>query len=101
MGQRHDADRGGCQFLASKDWLPGLVPQSVAVDKFSIHFWSLMRRSRKETRSRLVMGSDAIVADWLRMLDEGVVANRAQLARRLGVSRARVTKALGAMRRPV
>ena len=31
---------------------------------------------------------------WQRMLDEGLVKNRAELARRMGVSRARVTRAL-------
>ena len=83
------------------EWLPGLVPQSVAWDRFPVQFPSLVSRKGQETRSRISIGSDATVADWRRMLDEGIVVNRAQLARRLGVSRARVTRVLGSMNRTV
>lgn len=34
------------------------------------------------------------VREWMRMLAAGEVANRAELARRVGVSRARVTQVL-------
>lgn len=77
------------------NWLPELVPQSVLRDIFSIHLPSLTRRCRKETATRVSKGISETIAEWRRMLDEGVVKNRAELARRVGVSRARVTKALG------
>ena len=77
-----------------------MVPQSVAWDRFSVHFPSLVRRSRKEIRSRVAMGREALVAEWRRILDAGVVENRAQLAKRMGVSRARITQALGSMTQP-
>lgn len=81
-------------------WLPELVPQSVLRDTFAIHLPSLMRRRRKETRARVFRGIDNSVAEWRRMLDEGVVKNRAELARRVGVSSARISKALGPMSTP-
>jgi hypothetical protein len=71
------------------------VPQSVIRDTFSIHLPSLLRRCRKETRARVSKGMAETITEWRRMLDDGVVKNRAELAQRLGVSRARITKALG------
>ena len=76
------------------DWLPGLVPQSVAVDKSYVRLPSLDMRRRKETRTRIADGRQAIAEKWQGMIDDGTVINRSQLARRLGVSRARVTKAM-------
>lgn len=75
-------------------WLPGLVPQSVAVDRFPLQLPSLMLRCRKESRNRASAGKHAIAKEWQGLMDDGIVKNRAQLARRLGVSRARVTQAL-------
>ena len=76
-------------------WLPGLVPQSVVLDRCSIRLPSLVVRCRKETRSRVNDGRQATADRWQGMIEDGTVKNRSQLARRLGVSRARVTKALG------
>ena len=70
------------------------MPQGVLRDVFTVHLPSLMRRCRKEARERVAAGINETIADWRRMLDEGVVKNRAELARRVGVSRARVTQAL-------
>jgi hypothetical protein len=75
-------------------WLPGLVPQSVAVDRFPLQLPSLMLRCRKESRTRASAGKHAIAKEWQGSMDDGIVKNRAQLAQRLGVSRARVTQAL-------
>jgi hypothetical protein len=75
-------------------WLPGLVPQSVAVDRFPLQLPSLMLRCRKESRTRASAGKHAIAKEWQGLMDDGIVKNRAQLAQRLGVSRARVTQAL-------
>jgi hypothetical protein len=76
-------------------WLPGLVPQSVAVDRFPLRLPSLIFRCRKESRIRASDGKAATAKQWQGLMDDELVKNRAQLARRLGVSRARVTQALG------
>jgi uncharacterized protein with von Willebrand factor type A (vWA) domain len=60
----------------------------------SVHLPSLMRRCRKETKERVTTCISETVAEWRRVLDEGVVKNRAEVARRVGVSGARVTQAL-------
>ncbi|MFQ6026808.1 MAG: recombinase family protein [Dehalococcoidia bacterium] len=77
------------------DWLPGLVPQSVALDQFPLRLPSLVLRQRKETRVRTAAGRTATAEAWQSILDDGTVKNRAQLARRLGVTRAGVTRVLG------
>jgi len=54
-------------------------------------------RCHRERMARGGLGTTTVVAGWRDMLDKGIVKNRAELARREGVSRARVTQAL---RRP-
>jgi hypothetical protein len=71
-----------------------LVPQSVAVDRFPLQLPSLILRCRKDSRTRASNGKHATAKEWQGLMDDGIVQNRAQLARRLGVSRARVTQAL-------
>lgn len=80
--------------MTKKCWLPGLVAQSVLVDRFPWHVDSLERRCHRERVARKGMGSAAVVTEWRDMLVKGLVKNRAELARREGVSRARVTQAL-------
>lgn len=53
-------------------------------------------RERRSERARADPGER--VREWRRMLEAGEVANRAALARRMGVSRARVTQVLGGRR---
>jgi hypothetical protein len=76
-------------------WLPGLVPQSVIRDVFQIRLASLVRLVRTATRTRVLAGRDAVADEWRRVLASRELKNRAALARREGVSRARVTQALG------
>jgi hypothetical protein len=64
-------------------------------DVFEVRLPSLGRHVAAERRAR--RGStEALAERWQRMLDDGEVTSRAELARREGVSRARVTQALGA-----
>ena len=77
------------------DWLPGLVPQSVLRDKSGVRLPCLVRRARKETRTRIAYGMEQTATFWRNMLDEGTARNRSDLARHVGVSRARVTRTLG------
>lgn len=76
-------------------WLPGLVPQSMLRDVFTVRLPSLARRVRQATKDRALRGSEAIAAEWQAFLGRGMVGNRAELARRGGVSRARVSQVLG------
>jgi hypothetical protein len=82
--------------LPGLNWLPGLVSQSVLKDLFSCHLPSLERRCREESKERQGKGITDLAYDWQQMLDTGEVKNRAELARRIGVTRARVTQVLGA-----
>jgi hypothetical protein len=77
------------------NWLPGLVPQSVLRDVFTARLPSLARRLRRVARDRARMGRQARAAKWRSHLDSGEVASRSDLAKRMGVSRARVTYVLG------
>jgi hypothetical protein len=81
--------------VESENWLPGLVPQSVPRDVFQVRLTSLLRRGLGATRVRMRDGRDAVEAEWQHLIDTGAVRNRADLARRQGVSRARVTQVLG------
>lgn len=76
-------------------WLPGLVPQSVLRDVFQVRLSSLARAAVATTRGRVRAGAEAVASEWHRLIHEGTVENRAALARRQGVSRARVTQVLG------
>ena len=76
------------------DWLPGLVSHRTLRFSFKCHLPSLLQLRHRERNHRISRGTDEVVAEWQRLLDEGVVKNRAELARRVGVSRARITRAL-------
>lgn len=74
------------------NWLPGLISQSVFRDVFDASLSSLsswVRRSRKKRRPSV------LVPEWTKQLDEASGSSRAALARREGLSRARVTQLLG------
>ena len=77
-----------------QSWLPELVAQSVLHDAYPCHLPSLERRCRRESSSRISMGKDKIVSEWQNLLEDGAVKNRAELARRKGVSRACITQLL-------
>jgi hypothetical protein len=79
---------------------PGLVPQSVLRDTFKVRLPSLARLVRAKTAEPLRKGRVGVAAQWRRLLDEGAVRDRAELARREGLSRARVTRVLGQVGAP-
>jgi hypothetical protein len=76
------------------DWLPGLVYHGTLRFSFKCRLSSLSQLRHRETNHRIRRGTEEVVAEWQRLLDDGVVKNRAELARRIGVSRARITQAL-------
>ena len=76
-------------------WLPEVLSQSVLRDQFPCHLPSLDRKCHRECRARINHGIEMTTAEWQEMLDVGMVKNRAELGRRTGVSRARVTQVLG------
>jgi hypothetical protein len=71
--------------------LPGQVTQSVCYDKFPVRIRSLNHL----TRTRAKKGVAVVAAEWQELLDAGTVASQSALARREGVSRARVSQVLG------
>ncbi len=75
-------------------WLPSLVSRRTLRFSFSCRLPSLTQLRHRETNHRIKRGSDEVVTEWRRLLDDGVVKNRAELSRRVGVSRARITRAL-------
>ena len=77
-----------------KIWLPELVAQSVLIDAYPCHLPSLSRRRRQEIRDRLSKGKTEVASEWQNLLANGIVKNRAELARLKGVSRACVTQTL-------
>ena len=77
-----------------KVWLPELLPQGVLRDVFHIRLPSLLRWAQKGVSERARAGRSELTAKWNAMLREGLVKNRAELARREGVSRARVSQLL-------
>jgi len=70
------------------NWLPGLISQSALRDVFSIRLRSLAHWARRQSTGDRV-------GEWSRLLAERTVENRAELARKNGLSRARVTQILG------
>lgn len=74
------------------NWLPGQVPQRVLRDAFFVHLPSLVRWAQAKVRGR--RGKD-LPSEWGQAIVAGHVRTRAELARREGVSRARVTQVLG------
>ena len=73
------------------------MAQSVLRDAYPYHLSSLSRRCRQETKSRMAAGKETLAQEWQQLLTNGVAKNRAELARRKGVSRARVTQVIGIM----
>jgi hypothetical protein len=73
------------------DWLP--VPVSYRTLKFSskCHLPSLIQLRNRQTNHRIKQGTEKVVTQWRRLLDDGVVKNQAELARPEGLSRARIT----------
>ena len=84
--------------MYANSWLPELVLQSVLRDAFSVHLPSLARWAQAKVRGR--RGKD-VRSEWAQTIDAGRVGTRAELARREGVSRARVTQVLGPVGAPV
>ena len=85
------ARRGRARIAQSVSWLPGAVSHSVIRDqcRFTLRparVAGQMRSERRTPQQREL---------WQRMLEDGTVPSRAELARSLGVSRARVTQVLG------
>ncbi len=74
--------------------LPRLVSHRTLRFSFNCQLPSLIQLRHRETKRRVKHGTEEVVAEWQRLLDDGVVKNRADLARRVGVSRARITRAL-------
>jgi DNA invertase Pin-like site-specific DNA recombinase len=85
----------GAKRFESPGRLPESVAQSVVYDEFCLVLPSLEARSRRQTRARRFQGSIEVAAEWQARLDSGVATTRAELARQLGVTRARVTQVLG------
>ena len=56
------------------------------------------RPTPKRPTGRARLNLSERTREWQRMLEAGEVATRAELARRVGVSRARVTQVLGGRR---
>jgi len=75
-------------------WLPGLVSQRTLRFSFNCQLPSLIQLRHRETKRRIKHGTEEVVSEWQRLLDDGVVKGRAELARRVGISRARITRAL-------
>jgi site-specific DNA recombinase len=77
-------------------WLPGPVAQSVLRDTFEVSLPSLNAHRSRERRKRAKVGGVRVAAEWADLLAAGELASKAALAQRVGVSRARITQALGA-----
>jgi len=73
-------------------WLLGLVSQSVLRQRFPVRLASLLKWSRCKRQT-----IQEVAESWQGLLESGVAANRAAVARLQGVSRARVTQVLGAL----
>ena len=73
-----------------RNWLPALVSQSVIIDLFHPRLPSLLRSERAKRRP-----AEEKAAAWASELQSGMVRNRAELAGREGISRARITQVLG------
>ena len=74
------------------NWLPGLVLQSVIRDVFPIQLPSLRAWGRKEARNRSKKGQLTLAKEWRRILKDGMAVDQADLALKLGLSRARVSQ---------
>jgi hypothetical protein len=84
----------GSMVRMRQGWLPVPVSHRTLQFSFKSHLPSLLQLRNRETNHRIKQGTSNVVAQWRRLLDDGIVKNRAELARREGLSRARITKAL-------
>jgi hypothetical protein len=74
-----------------------LLPNSSSSKNFAtcvVVDFAVARRRRTSARGRTGLGGLERAAEWQRQLDCGAVASRAAIARREGLSRARVTQLL-------
>jgi hypothetical protein len=90
--RENGATKGKLRFEPPK-WLPAPVSHRTFRHSFKCHLPSLIQLRNRETNHRIKQGTHKGVAQWRRLLDDGVVKNRAELARREGLSRARITRA--------
>ena len=77
------------------EWLPESLPHSVLRDVFRVRLPSLVQAARRAVGERGLRGKQSVAAEWRGLLAGGEVKSRADLARRAGVTRARVTQVLG------
>lgn len=80
-------ERANCAFR----WLPD---RSSNKNRFTAFLVDFGRPAQGRRAGRMRPDPNERAREWRRMLDSGEVANRAELARRAGVSRARVTQVL-------
>lgn len=90
LGKRQCCGKFGLQ----GKWLPGSSAQSVLHDTFEVQLPSLRNLTLAERRVRRGRGPKAVADGWDALLTSGNLPTRASLARRMGVSRARVTQLL-------
>ena len=81
----------GASRFESVSWLPGAVSHSVMRDRCRF----TLRPARTADRGRPERRTVQPRALWDQMLSDGTVPSREELARLVGVSRARVTQVLG------
>jgi hypothetical protein len=81
--------------IEQMSWPPESVPESVLRDVFQVRLPSLVSEARRAIRKRARRGRTAIAVEWHEMLGAGEADSRSDLARRMGVSKARVTQVLG------
>ena len=92
--ERSDAATRGKLRSEPPVWLPGLVSHRTLRFSFKCQLPSLLKLRHREKNQRIKRGTEELVTEWRRLPDDGVVKSRAELARRVGVSRARITRAL-------
>ena len=72
-----------------------LPNSSTSQNLFTAFLVDFGRPVQERTARRVQPDPKERAGEWRRMLDSGEAANRAELARQVGVSRARVTQVLG------
>jgi hypothetical protein len=77
-------------------WLPGSAAQCVLLDRSGCALMSLANRRSRERRQRRQDGPDRLAERW--GTNRAIGLKRSELARQVGVSRARVTQVFGALR---
>jgi len=91
VGHRAEAEAGP----PWSGWLPKLLRQSLLRDVFTASLPSLVRWARNGRVGRRGRSRSQLANEWSHMIEGGAVRNRAELARRQGLSRSRVTQVLG------